>query len=133
MPPLLAQRKLPSPSVLSARQESLRQAEGEPIKRQAVDRAVILGRKRLAQMMDGVADRGLVDALDQQQSGEGAVVGSHAFLAGFDRGLRDVGEQDPRGDDAVEASQLRNKRGGVPGRRGVEAKGRDDAALAGTG
>jgi hypothetical protein len=38
-----------------------------------------------------------------------------------------------RGDDAVEARQLGDNGGGVPGRRGVEAQGSDDAALAGAG
>ena len=114
-------------------QQPLRQAEGEAVERHVIDRAVILGRKRLAQMMEGVADRGFVQPLDQQQSGEGAVVGSHALLAGLDRGLRDVGEQDARGDDAVEPRQLGDNSGGIPGRRGVEAQGSDDAALAGAG
>src|SRR5256885_1931760 len=68
----------------SARQQSLGKAEGEAVERQVIDRAVILGGKRLAQMIEGVADRGLVHALDQQQRGEGAVVGSHALLAGLD-------------------------------------------------
>src|SRR5438105_4289062 len=67
----------------SARQQSLGKAEGEAVERQVIDRVVIFGRQCLAQMMERVADRGLVDALDQQQRGEGAVVGSHALLAGL--------------------------------------------------
>src|SRR5207244_2466697 len=117
----------------SARQQPLRQAEGEAVERQVIDRAVILGGKCLARMMERVANGGFVQALDQQQGSERAVIGAHALLAGLDRGLRDVGEQNPRGDDTVEAGQFGNQRGGVPGWRGVEAQGSDDAALAGAG
>jgi hypothetical protein len=44
----------------SARKKLLRQAEGEPVERQIIDRAVILGGKGFAQMVERVADRGFV-------------------------------------------------------------------------
>ena len=46
-------------------QEPFRQAEGEPIERQRVQRAVLFGRQFCAQVLQGDADSGLVQSLDQ--------------------------------------------------------------------
>jgi len=51
-------------------QEPFRQAEGEPIEWQSVDRSMILGRKHLAQVVERIANRSFVQSLKQQQRGK---------------------------------------------------------------
>src|SRR5262245_48020344 len=93
---------------------------------------VVCGQFR-AQMMERGAYGSLVQAFDQDQRGERAVIAAHAFLAGLDRGFRDIGEKDTCGNDAVELRKLRRDGGSIEGRHSMEPKRRDNAALAEAG